>query len=259
MRCVLTLLIMFFLPACVSTFTTTQSHYQPNYPADLEYRINKEKPNDRQDHFAVLLGANTELRHKGSMSLAYQTLIESGYKRKNIYILDPDGQTPIYPVSDTTSRVAIKLLFNHLKNIVEPQDTILIYVSGHGQLINQKQNIILNPGETMEAKEFILMVSQLYPLVGIMIADQCYWSVDYSPQDCAWASISVSTPNTTSFGTGFPRAFWWSIRRGNNINYAFEMAKKNDYGTKTKANNPKIFFGNCLDKNRLNILGGNNQ
>ena len=255
------LLILFiFLCAfgCATTkeiFKITSSTYQPNYPDDLLRRIKKEKPNNKPDHFAVILGLNTEQRHQGSISLSYQVLIERGYKRENIYILDPEGKTPIFPTTDTTSINSVEILFKHLSEIVGIDDTLLIYITGHGKRIDKKSHLVLNMSEILPAEDFIKILSKIHPSVGMIFADHCYWSSDFKPDDCNWVSIAVSTTETTSSGTSFPRLFWWSTRRGETILSAFNEAKREDISTKKKENRPSINFGACLLKDKLNILG----
>src|SRR5688572_13056904 len=92
-------------------------------------------PNGVVDHFAVLIGANTELRHRGNLSMAYQVLIEQGYRAENVYILDSEGEAVFFPTTDRTTRETMQSLFEHLRDIVEPQDTLFIYVTGHGRRV----------------------------------------------------------------------------------------------------------------------------
>src|SRR5262249_17398688 len=58
----------------------------PKEQSALEERLlsDGERPNGQVDHFAVLIGANTELRHRGNLSMAYQVLVEQGYDARNI-------------------------------------------------------------------------------------------------------------------------------------------------------------------------------
>jgi hypothetical protein len=53
-------------------FTSTSSEFKPSPPDTLESRLGmeNESPNGKVDHFAVLIGANTELRHQGNLSMA---------------------------------------------------------------------------------------------------------------------------------------------------------------------------------------------
>src|SRR5688572_21509321 len=78
--------------ALTSWFTSTSSEFVPPEPEALQARIVHEgsTPNGQVDHFAVLIGADTELRHRGNLSLAYQVLLEQGYDRQKIYILDSE-------------------------------------------------------------------------------------------------------------------------------------------------------------------------
>src|SRR5688572_31692298 len=58
--------------ALTSWFTSTRSEFVPPDPAGLDARLQSEgaEPNGQVDHFAVMIGADTELRHRGNLSMA---------------------------------------------------------------------------------------------------------------------------------------------------------------------------------------------
>lgn len=265
------------LSGCVLTkwFTSTRSHFVPPEPEQLLKRIALEgdAPNGQVDHFAIMIGADTELRHRGNLSMAYQVLLEQGYRRENIYILDSEGDNPFFPLTDVTTRASIELLFRHLAKIVEPNDTLFIYVTGHGRRITADEEkegkrstlgvstLVLNPGEELSQEEFSVLLEKIAPESGIAFFDQCYWGPFPSPKLCNYVLITTSTKDDTSYGVSFPRAFWSAFRDRRHRNgvptifEAFKFAMVADRATTLGLNRPRISHG-CVNPSELTLLGG---
>lgn len=251
---IVVLVTLIFMSCGMSVFTTQSSDYTPKYPEELMLRLKGEiKGNGVSDDFAVIIGANTEVRHRGNISFTYQALIESGYQRKNIFILDTASRTPYFPKTDTTSIDAVRQLFWYLSAVVEKDDTLLVYVSGHGVRVKDQSYIKLNGKELMASEVFIEMLDALEPATGFMFMDHCYWGIELRPAGCQWVTLTVTRSNVTSKGTAFPRLFWAGVRDALSIQEAFEFAKENDPNTKSTDNRPKLFIGECTHKLALPI------
>ncbi len=249
----------------------------PTVPAleGLEERLRIEgaTPNGAPDHLAVLIGAHTELRHRGNLAMAYQVLLEQGYRPSAIYILDSEGETVLFPSTDRTTRRSVLRLFEHLAAIVEPHDTLLVYVTGHGRRISAAREVrgvpstlglstlALNASEELADWELARLFARLSPEVAIGFFDQCY-SASFArvAHGCRFAMITTTGEEETSYGVGFPRAFWGALRDRSasgaplSVRAAFEHAKENDRGTRTGANRPELTSG-CIDPAALTILG----
>lgn len=266
-----------FLAGCAITGlfgASTSSEFRPPEPDGVIARIHKEgsKPNGKVDHFALLIGADTELRHHGNLSMAYQVLLEQGYARENIYIFDSEGNTPFFPVTDVTTLAALEMMFDHFTDIVEPHDTLFIYVTGHGRRVTADQEsgqesktigvstLILNPGEEMAQDDFAVLLERVTPGVGIAFFDQCYWGQFSRPKLGDWVTITTADPEETSHGVSFPRAFWMAFREGQkdgvplSILDAFKKAMVQDKATRMGLNRPRISHG-YIDPAKLLLLG----
>jgi hypothetical protein len=276
MRRVLVPILFLAVDGCAVTswFTSTHSEFVPPEPEHLQARIAAEGDtgNGEVDHFAVLIGADTELRHRGNLSMAYQVLLEQGYKRENIYILDSEGDNPFFPLTDVTTRASIELLFKHLAQIIEPHDTLFIYVTGHGRKITAEEDkegnksmlgvstLVLNPGEELSQDEFAVLLERLTPETGIAFFDQCYWGPFESPKLCNFVMITTSTKDDTSYGVSFPRAFWSAFRDRRHrdgppsIFEAFKFAMVADRATTLGFNRPRISHG-CVNPSDITLLG----
>ncbi len=219
----------------------------------------------------MLIGADTELRHRGNLSLAYQVLLEQGYTRDHIYILDSEGETPFFPLTDVTTLESVTMLFAHLAKVVELQDTVFVYVTGHGRRITADEEsdgqtkeigvstLILNPGEELAQDDFSKLLEQVAPGAGIAFFDQCYWGPLTSPKLCNYVVITTSQPDETSHGNTFPRAFWAAFRekRGGTVPTifdAFKFAMVADRATTLGLNKPRISHG-CVSPSELTLLG----
>ncbi|MCB9654697.1 MAG: hypothetical protein H6729_11265 [Deltaproteobacteria bacterium] len=207
-------------------FKETRFAFRPPDPVDLERRLRllPDEPNHRVDHFAILIGAETELRHRGNLSMAYQVLIEQGYDRNDVFIFDSEGGTPFFPNTDVTTRASLSLLFDYLARVVEPHDSLLVYVTGHGRRVAADEEskgeaqrlgvstIVLNPGEEVSQDEFVTWLEAVPVGVGIAFFDQCYFGQISSPKLCNWVTMTTAAEDETSHGVSFPRAFWNAFR-----------------------------------------------
>lgn len=240
---------------------------------DERLRVEGATPNGVRDHFAVLIGAHTELRHRGNLAMAYQVLLEQGYLRDAVYILDSEGETVLFPATDVTTRRSVMRLFEHLARIVEPHDTLLVYVTGHGRRVSAARErglarttlglstLALNANEELADWELARLFERITPQVAIGLFDQCY-SATFArvARGCSFAIITTAGEEETSYGVGFPRAFWGALRERStpgaplSVRAAFEHAKRLDRGTQTGANRPELVSG-CVDPARLTILG----
>lgn len=260
--------------AITGLFHSTSGEFKPPTPDGLVTRVASEgsSPDGQVNHFAVLIGADTELRHHGNLSMAYQVLLEQGYQREHVYIFDSEGNTPFFPLTDVTTRASLDLLFDHLGKIVEPHDTLFIYVTGHGRRITAEQEesgdpktigvstLILNQGEEVSQEDFARWMEQVQPGVGMAFFDQCYWGQFSRPKLGDWITITTADPDETSHGVSFPRAFWMAFREAPRdsgpltIFEAFKVAMVQDRATRLGMNRPRISHG-YIDPAKLLLLG----
>ena len=160
----------------------------PPKPVNLERRLSQEVAiqNHTEDKYAVIISGNTDYRHKANLSLAYQVLLENGFQRENVYILDNKGdKTAFYPVDDIASKEAIGMLFGHLAKKVDSKDLLFVYTTDHGRRksINEEVNgetkrtkvsvLVLPYGDLLET-EMVKYLSDVHPKVGVLVFDQCY-------------------------------------------------------------------------------------
>lgn len=255
----------------------TRSEFRPPTPDALQAHLSRlpQGGNQSVDHFAVLIGAHTELRHRGNLSMAYQVLLEQGYQRDKIFILDSEGATPFFPLTDVTTRASVRALFSYLAQVVEAEDSLLVYVTGHGRRIKAEEEsngsrrtlgvstLMLNLAEEMTQDEFQGYLEAIQPEVGIVFFDQCYWGPLFSNKMCNYVTITTATEQETSHGVSFPRAFWEAFRtapRGHapSLLKAFKHAMVQDRATRKGFNRPRISHG-CVHPDDVVLLGARRQ
>jgi hypothetical protein len=210
--------------------------------------------NGQPDRYALLIGAHGELRHQGNLSLAYQVLLEQGYRRENIFILDSNPPSPYYPLAAPTTRENVRLAFETLAKAVEPHDTFLIYATGHGRRVEAVEiaggkvrtlavsTAVLNEAEDMAREELLELLATIAPASGFAFFDLCYWGPFEVESWKTGTFVSVARADRTSYGNTFPRAFWTELRaqREPSIPLAFEAAVRQDTGTRKGFNSPEI-------------------
>lgn len=135
---------------------------------------------DKVEKYALLISGRTEARHVLHMSLAYNLLLEQGFERENIRVLDEYGQERhyLYPVDGKASRETIGDAIDELKKRVDSNDLLFVYVSNHGdkQAVcgDKGVQVISLPGEDMNYMEFMQHMDGINPMKGLFIFDHCY-------------------------------------------------------------------------------------
>lgn len=263
------------LQGCVLTswFTSTRSEFVAPEPELLQARLayEGEGPRAEVEHFAVLLGGDTELRHRGSMSLAYQVLLEQGYRRDRVYILDSEGDNPFFPATDITTHQAVVRLLKHLAKVLGPEDSLLLFLTGHCRRVSAAENEgeaagtieasawVLNPGEEMSQEELMPLLEDIHPAAGIVFFDQCFpepWSLAKLPN---YVVIRTQAADASQ-AEGFPRAFWSAFRDKRRVEGplslfdAFRRAMVADRATVQGHNRPRITHAQIRPR-ELSLLG----
>ena len=244
-------LLFFLFSACQNfkfadiDFLTRKNSYIPPTSFKLENRLRQTNPNNKADNFAILIGANTELNHKGNLSMAYQSFLERGYKKENIFILDSDGESPFFPSDGFSGLNSISLLLNSFQNIVENNDTLFVYITGHGGRKDNKSFIILNSSEGLYYNKFFDALKKINPKHGIIFNDICFAEIEIINDLCEYIFLTATDKNNTSYGNGFPRTFWDAFRNAENASVPdiFTETMRNDPGTKKGLNRPQMIFG----------------
>lgn len=270
------LLVVCSMTACAAGEALRGGEMNTGATEGLENRIllDGSQKNEQVDHFAVLIGAHTELRHRGNLSMAYQVLIEQGYRRENVYILESEGDAAFFPTTDVTSRATVTRLFDHLRKIVEKQDTLLIYVTGHGRRVTATSEsdgkdqivgvstLVLNEREELADWELATMLEGLEPAAGIAFFDQCYGAIFSTiTRACNFVFITTAAEAETSYGVAFPRAFWTAFRKARpsstqtSVLAAYQHAAREDRGTQLGYNRPQISQTCGADPAKLTLLG----
>ena len=252
MKKILPFALSIFL-GCAPTFQLTNWHYTPGEPIRLKKKLST-IPEESGKNYALLIGASSEQRHHNNLSLAYQVLIEQGYERKNIFILDEDGGDPaIFPITDTLSTKSLSMVFDWLKKNLDSSDTLLIYTTGH----SDRASLTLNKSERVPKSEFFSHIRDIDMKLGIVLFDQCYWGTPNWFGKSPIVFMSATSHDRTSYGDQFPRLFWKAWRRleGNlSVLRAFEYARDNNKGTKLGQQYPEIVFSK-VNPGTINLLG----
>jgi len=181
-------------------------------PRRLEQRINQEfaQQNGNPDKYALLITGHDEKRFIHELGQIYNALIESGFKRGDIYVLGAEElsyrgkphEIP-YPVDDIATRRTIETVFSHLKKKIDEQDLLVVHISGHGdkmafdhggrvvtkfkqatseetyQKVTRvtmpwEDDVILGSEGNVTELELESYLSKLRPRVGIVSTDVCY-------------------------------------------------------------------------------------
>ncbi|MBI1972622.1 caspase family protein, partial [Candidatus Woesearchaeota archaeon] len=173
-------------------------------PRRLEQRISQEvaQQNGNPDKYALLITGHDEKRFIHDLGQIYDTLIQSGFKKDDIYVLGSKAvsyrgkphEIP-YPVDDIATRRTIETVFSHLEKKIDEQDLLVVHISSHGDKITAKDenansvetyqkvtrvtmpwedDVILESEGNVTELELKSYLSKLRPQVAIVTTDVCY-------------------------------------------------------------------------------------
>ncbi|NTW13889.1 MAG: hypothetical protein HGA31_02565 [Candidatus Moranbacteria bacterium] len=175
------LVLMVFLTGCFPDEPAEET--TPS--ASLTKRFKNEAPVKEPSKFAIVISGNSDDRYQGNTSIIYQVLLENGYRRSEIYILDGDGdRKPWYPVDGEASNINIRTLIRHLRDRIRPEDRFFVYTTDHGDQttisdLNGKREVTVSTlsctsGNDINANEFASYFSELRTKHAVFVFDQCY-------------------------------------------------------------------------------------
>ena len=188
LKCSLRNLIIVLAIALAANFFVKKEIHQRAENINLEQRIKQEQVinSNYSNKYAILISGDNKYIYQENLSMAYQILLENGFQRKNVSILDGKGDlSAFYPVFGSASKKTIDCIFNNLSKKIGSDDLLFVYVTGHGDqitisdLTGDKKEVfkiaeINLTGETLLETDFEKYLINIKPKVGILLFDQCY-------------------------------------------------------------------------------------
>ncbi len=247
----------------------SQPQIREPVPQKLEQRIAHEnaQPNGKSDKYAVLINGSDEWRFRMDTCLIYQILLENGFQKENIYILDEEGKEDfLYPADDIAGRKIIEALFAYLAKKVDENDTFVVHISDHGTR-NEIPLENSNSNEIQEVTEIVLpygnineldlerYLSKIKPKWGLVTTDICYGgALATRVGKGKYVGIAQTTAKDLgyermrdSFGGFFYQAFRKTGEADENgdgsvtLNEAFDYAKEKHSWSKLRIVIPQLF------------------
>jgi len=162
-----------------------QSHSTKLTFPPLEERLKQveAKRNDKPDKYAIIINGDESTLHTRNVYLAYDTLKNVGFMDKNIFIFSyqKNEHTNIQIYAPTFDN--IQALFCLLSEVIDDNDLLLIYGTGHGYLKGDISVISIRricpsckyPHAEcgMSEIEFEYLIKDINPKYYILIFDQC--------------------------------------------------------------------------------------
>ena len=85
------------------------------------------------EQYAILINQDSEEeRHINNLELATNTLLSNGYDPCNIFALSDQNKSSNCPTNQfKASKANLKLLVENVETVLEEDDSLLIYITGH--------------------------------------------------------------------------------------------------------------------------------
>lgn len=207
---------------------------------------------------ALLLSGSDQGRHRENLSLAYQTCLEQGLERRNIFILDGRGKEQcLYPANAVCSRRAALFSLGGLAKALKPEDKLVVYLTGHGdrQIASYPEtssgfSTLRVPGPDIAEPRFANELKKVKVGERILIADQCYASgFTRNLSGEKWVGVSSTPEHMPSNHNTFPRSFFGAFRDSEadlngdgkvSIGEAFDYAEEADVCARRGMQKPQL-------------------
>jgi len=183
------------------------------------------RPSGQAVQYAILINGAAENRFFADLSVAYQVLLESGFLRENIYILDAKEQDwHWYPIDGRAMSHNIVFIFHRLKQILNRQDMLFVLVTDHDNRIPESRAFTIQlVDRTIDQKEFARHIDGLNPKIAIFLFDQCY-SGGFAKEIGNGKNVAVASTLENSKAHSmiydiFRRVLYARISRYRNIRY----------------------------------------
>ncbi len=250
------ILIAIFDPDIIYHFLAPSIH--PSDLVGLENKIRQKQAikNYQPDKYAILIRGSNEERFVAETSIAYQVLLENGFKPENIYVLaDVKKRKEIYfhPIDDVATKKNLEILMNHLCDIVDERDLLFVYLVDHG-FRKTSASIFNLKGKNISEIELERYLSEIHPQRGILLFSFCYsggfaerlGKGDYIAIADTTAEDIGRSKQGDSFDGWFFRALSSRSRDKADFNQdgrislqeAFDYAKQNHYATRKNQQKP---------------------
>jgi len=228
-----------------SMFLTGCDSYQPQNQRleqrRLEQRIARQEyvQNNTRDKYGILFSGNTDSRYRENLSLVYNTLVQEGFDKNNIFVLDYDGHQDDkkYPVDGAATKDNLQKTLEEIRKGLDNQDIFFMYTTDHGGREDGESNISLPNSEELKESELQDYLKGFNPNYGVLVFDQCY-SGGFAERLGKGRFIAISAgENELTWSSALPDAFFGAYQNksesdlnedGNiSVREAFDYSLKN--------------------------------
>lgn len=177
-----------------------------------------ETEHGQRKKYAVVINGDSSPLHQGNVAEAYQSLKYLKFVDEDIFLLTSNKLRTDDGMSITCDATESNLrsVFDYLERVVDDNDLILIYTTGHGGR-NQGRSTLTLADNKIFVSKLMAMAAKIKARDYVIFSDQCY-SGDINNflsglKGSVASFSSIDTENKTDCKS-FSRPFWRSFRTG---------------------------------------------
>lgn len=222
---------------------------------------------EKSEKYAVIIAQYAQTPHCNNMGFAHEVLGLNGFKPNNIFVLSsrhPYAGCYMRPCDGEASTENVKKVFEGLSKKVGTNDTLVVYTTGHGARIRDKESrkevsALADDKEPVTSIDLEKYLGNIHPLKGVLIYDQCY-SGEFAQKTGKrdYVAIATSDARKPSYGSWnhslFAQSFFNSFMDGSGASReadsnhdgkisareAYDYAHRTDTCTQRNQHNPSI-------------------
>ncbi len=194
-------------------------------PADFVPREKPRKPSNnwpvtpvdhsRRERYAVLLNGSTSLATRNAY-LALKALLKKGFRNENLFVVSGRDFYATGKVNAATRRPGtrenLEQVFDLLGRVVDSNDLLILYLTGHGMKGKTGYFVDLQDG-LIPAERLVALVQSLKAQDVIVVSDNCFSGGivrGFSALKRGVVTLSSCDPDQVSYGAFAPE-FWNSV------------------------------------------------
>ncbi|MBU2589994.1 MAG: hypothetical protein KKA65_05345 [Nanoarchaeota archaeon] len=177
----------------------------------------------KQEKYALVINGDDSIKYSINISQAYEAFFKNGFDK--VYILDSkyennfdkllnanfeDFLVTNYPIYGTAKRKTLEEVINKLKNEVDKDALFFLYVTDHGNRIDEEiagerielSTITLYGEEDTTEEELFEILKPIKPKIGVYLFDQCYsggFAVQFGHGNVIAIASAVAEKSSYSF------------------------------------------------------------
>jgi len=203
---------------------------------------------EKRKKYGILLAGHAgygKWRMDSHIALAYQTLLQEGFDKDNIFVLDSNGYQyhNRYPIDGKATKDNLQKILSKISRGIGKNDLFFLFTTSHGGVKDNKSYLCLL-NEQLSSRELERYLMGIRPKNGVLVFNACHsGSFARGLGRGPFIAISATSETGIAVGSAVPNAFFGAFK------HPYKADRNNDGEVSVKE-----AFDYCLGKCRKGFI-----